>query len=143
MAVLNSVQTMIDAIYPVGSVYLTIDDSFDPNVKFGGSWSLIQSGRSLQTTNTGGGQLIEAGLPNITSGEFYMGSYAAHSSLYGDIGPCFYQVGSHYAARAGNDGVKTDIPHARFDASQCSKIYGNSDTVQPPAYTVRAWLREA
>ena len=55
MAVLNSVQTMIDAIYPVGSVYLTIDDSFDPNVKFGGSWSLIQSGRSLQTTNTGGG----------------------------------------------------------------------------------------
>ena len=47
--------TMLDTIYPVGSVYLTIDDNFDPNEKFGGSWELIQSGRSLQTTDSGGG----------------------------------------------------------------------------------------
>lgn len=36
MAVLNSVQTMIDAIYPVGSVYITMDASFDPAAKWGG-----------------------------------------------------------------------------------------------------------
>ena len=55
MAKLLDFDTMLDAIYPVGSVYLTIDDNFDPNEKFGGSWKLIQGGKSLQTTDSGGG----------------------------------------------------------------------------------------
>lgn len=30
-----------------------------------------------------------------------------------------------------------------FDASRCSSIYGNSDTVQPPAMTVRYYIKAA
>ena len=44
-----------DTIYPVGSVYLTIDDNFDPNEKFGGSWSRIEDGRFLEACSAGGG----------------------------------------------------------------------------------------
>lgn len=34
-------------LYPVGSVYLSILDSFDPNTAFGGTWELVGSGRYL------------------------------------------------------------------------------------------------
>lgn len=132
----------IDAIYPVGSVYLTIDSGFDPNVKFGGVWSLIQSGRSLQTTNTGGGQLIEAGLPEISGAHLY--SFGVKDTPYVGTG-CFKQTrlnteGNYWAGFNGN---YAEYAALRFNASDSNPIYGKSNTVQPPAYTVRAWLREA
>lgn len=34
----------LDIIYPVGSIYTTVDDNFNPNTAFGGRWSQINSG---------------------------------------------------------------------------------------------------
>lgn len=47
-------------IYPVGSVYVSVNSSFDPNTSFGGTWVRIQdrfllaSGSSYTNGNTGG-----------------------------------------------------------------------------------------
>lgn len=39
----------LDTFYPVGSYYETSDTSFDPNVSFGGTWSLVTAGRWHRT----------------------------------------------------------------------------------------------
>lgn len=78
------------------------------------------------------GTVKEAGLPNIT-GEIngHFGSSVAYGtgSLFTSIG------GSRY--RATPDGTGGEAFFAAFiSASRSSPIYGNSDTVQPPALTL-------
>lgn len=77
-------------------------------------------------TNYTGIKNMAAGLPNIT-GTFQAGNE------YGDVTQytgAFYatNVDGHTAWK-GNSYPKV----AGFDASRCSQVYGNSDTVQPPA----------
>lgn len=72
------------------------------------------------TTNVNAvGELVEAGLPNITGSHRYGGYYDG----------AFYSEGS-YGGGWDSDG-STNL--TRFDASRCSPIYGNSNTVQPQA----------
>lgn len=105
----------------------------------GGTWELLPSGKSLQTTDSGAGKLIEAGLPNIT-GSVGENDGTLRRGLSGDFTGSFKRgVGnSRYSGSfSGQTGYVLE-----FDASRCSPIYGNSNTVQPPAYTVFAWLRK-
>lgn len=37
----------LETLYPVGSVYTTVDDNFDPNASFGGVWSQVDNGDFL------------------------------------------------------------------------------------------------
>ena len=32
----------VDIIYPIGSLYITTDTSFNPNIKFGGTWARLE-----------------------------------------------------------------------------------------------------
>lgn len=111
-------------------------------------------GRVLQGADTVIGELIEAGLPNITgsykstneragipraltlNGAFSQGSNVSnYSSNYNRESK--FTDGIYFNASKGEtktDGTikGTDEPH----------VYGNSDTVQPPAFTVR-WIIKA
>lgn len=46
-------KSLLDFIYPIGSIYYTIDDSFDPNEYWGGTWEEINDkfiyGTSVKT----------------------------------------------------------------------------------------------
>lgn len=121
--------------YPVGSIYITIDYSFDPSNYFGGTWARLGAGRTLWTSTTAGqgGNTIAAGLPNIT-GQFTTGAYAT-----GTMSGAFEDAGTTAKGASGTDGRK----NATFDASRSSSIYGNSTTVQPPAIVVYMWKRTA
>ena len=70
-------------------------------------------------------EMVEAGLPNITSGSGIAGLYA------GNDGP----GGAFNAKTQTNMGVSStsNIATLTFDASRSSAIYGKSDTVQPQA----------
>ena len=69
------------------------------------------------------GQSVEAGLPNITGG--------FQGDLLAPVG-AFYGNGTVSGnATAGGDG--NSDTQFKFDASRSNPIYGNSDTVQPPA----------
>ncbi len=73
------------------------------------------------------GDLVEAGLPNIT-GTFYMGKSGQAQNGSGTTG-AFYNAGTATpgnSAQAGGDTVKFG-----FKASNSSSIYGKSETVQP------------
>lgn len=76
------------------------------------------------TTITNIGDLVEAGLPNITG--------TVHSDYPGNFQGAFY---IYRDAVTGNGGSGTDCV-AGFDASRSSSIYGNSSTVQPQAIKV-------
>lgn len=48
-----SIASMVDTFYPVGSYYETSDTSFDPNVSWGGTWSLESAGKVHISAGTG------------------------------------------------------------------------------------------
>lgn len=95
-------------------------------------------GRVLQGADTAG-EYKEAGLPNITGstnprdvmllwGEGWTGNTGAFKNSYSMSK--VYSSGSALDSRGALD----------FDASLSNAIYGNSDTVQPPAMTVKYYI---
>jgi len=127
--------SLLEALYPVGSVYITTNATCPLSTLIAGStWVAVGSGRVLQGADSdhNAGTTIEAGLPNIT----------------GTIGGCCdtghtsgaFQISSDCGNFNGGPYIQEDIT---FDASRSSSIYGNSTTVQPPAYVVNIFERTA
>ena len=87
--------------------------------------------------STTSGEEKEAGLPNIT-GKFYHDTNAT-SSLSG----AFFSYTRGSSQNLKNDDAAKNSGYVSFDASKSNPIYGNSDTVQPPALVVNIWKRTA
>ena len=136
MTKLATLEATLEAIYPVGSVYATIDDNFDPNVSFRGTWERIKPGHTLWSADSGGGQYLAPGLPNIYGN---VGAVLNYENLNVYTGPFKQKV------KAGSwTSGHYQFDHLIFDASLCSKIYKNNfDTVRPPSFVVNVWLRTA
>ena len=93
-------KTIFDLVYPVGSIYETDNEGFDPNTSFGGTWERIKGkvivgvdkeDGAFDTVGKTGGEknhtLIESELPKITGG----------FSLHGDAGGTIvYDVAGHF-----------------------------------------------
>lgn len=62
----NNDLVTIDKIYPIGSVYISLDPAFNPTNNFIGTWNLIDSGYILQSTKTASVVGTTAGKKNIT-----------------------------------------------------------------------------
>lgn len=134
------------AAHPVGSIYQTISPE-NPSVTFGGgTWEKIAQDRVLMGASDThpAGTTVEAGLPNIT------GSFDSRGNsimYYGVVGGSRGAFSTNKAS--GNKNGSYDVNSAKivadditsFDASRSSSVYGNSDTVQPPAYFTYTWLR--
>jgi len=88
------------------------------------------SGRFLQPSSSPVTK-IEAGLPNITG---VVGAIGASGAAYSGA---FY-----YHSRGGvlSNSGEADY-NAGFNAANCSSIYGNSTTVQPPSQGVHVCIR--
>lgn len=61
--------SFIDIIYPIGSIYETLDESFNPNTSFGGDWERIE-GRFL------------FGAGNLTATPNSINSYGELNAIY-------------------------------------------------------------
>ena len=72
--------------------------------------------------------ILQPGLPNIT-GYIANNGHAAFSSASGAFA-------NTYDKSRSSDGAANDGGTYTFDASRCSSVYGNSNTVQPPAYSL-------
>lgn len=91
---------------------------------------------------TTAGQYKEAGLPNIT-GNFNAQSLIDASNSQKPIysGALYYPETTEFVKKtpaANTDSTQRGIA---FDASMSNPIYGNSDTVQPPAATLRPFIK--
>ena len=95
------------------------------------------NGRYLRVDSTPG-QIIEAGLPNITGS----GASIRWIDNVKDDGAYVYKRDVSYGrqfALSGNNGGWDSFSFI-FDASKSNPIYGKSDTVTPLTYTVRAYI---
>lgn len=119
----KAIPTILQTIYPVGSIYIGTMETC-PLAALFGTWTLKSTGRVLQGSDSehAAGTTIAAGLPDHRhsvataetpdgTGRLVLGSGGGSSTYY-----------SAYA-------------------SASSSIYGNSTTVQPPAYVVNIWER--
>lgn len=130
--------TILEALYPVGSIYITTANTCPLSTLISGStWELVSSGRVLQGADSGhvAGTTIEAGLPNI-KGSTGGTSYANRVPV---SGPFYLDTATTTQASSGS----TNPRNVHFDASRANPIYGNSTTVQPPAYVVNIYRRTA
>ena len=51
-------QINVDLIYPIGSLYITTDTSFNPNIKFGGTWARLEGDVYLKNVPSSSSQPI-------------------------------------------------------------------------------------
>lgn len=137
----TAIGVLLSNLYPVGSLYITTNNSATcplASLISGSTWALVEANKALWTSNRNGNTTINAGLPNIT----------------GNIRPSVENTGSDYADGAFNRsavsitavsaGFQTrNASNYNFDASRSNSIYGSSSTVQPPAYRVNVWRRTA
>ena len=136
-----AVKTAILRAHPIGSYYLT-EGTENPQDFIGGGWQKLTGRYVLQCSDDShkAGTTVQAGLPNIkgqTNNAIQTFSWA--SSINAGIGAIVTTpVGNEMAGTHGTGygGVWID-----FDASKSNSIYGNSDTVQPPARIVNVWKR--
>ena len=133
-----------DKVYPIGSIYMSAStDEVCPLEKLGiGKWINLKEfvgDTVLQifsgSNNRKPGSLVPAGLPNIT------GAFNCDSKSRGASGAFWlYNTAS---IRDSYSSTYDTLTEYHFDASRVNGIYGNSDTVQPPAYVVNVWQRVA
>lgn len=132
------INDVLAALYPVGSIYIGTQSTCPlASLISGSTWTKIPGDKVLQSSssNHAANTTIAAGLPNITG---------SIDKIDVDMtcGGAFYQSnpgsGWNVEGTSGSDRRK-----ANFDASRVSSIYGNSSTVQPPAYVVNVWRRTA
>lgn len=62
----SNTHTIADYIYPVGSLYMTINPDFSPSSEWGGSWELLDSGLLLKTASGNPGNITGSNTVNIT-----------------------------------------------------------------------------
>lgn len=135
--------TILNRIFKVGFLYLDTENSATcpiadliPN----STWELLPKDKALWTGDgTNANTTINAGLPNIiATGGSYMSGLSGTDASAGAISRTSGS-GTGYRLDSGGGNYFNET----FDASQSNAIYGNSTTVQPPAYVVNIWRRTA
>ena len=137
------VKSILSSLYPVGSLYITTNNSATcplASLISGSSWSLVAADKALWTSNRNGNTTINAGLPNIY-GTFGSGCMMNWQDSYAS-GAFFRATLSQNPQNAGGTDGGSNVGIG-FQASRSNSIYGNSSTVQPPAYRVNVWRRTA
>ena len=132
-------------VYPVNSLYITLNNTNPSSVLGFGTWTQVGSGRVLQgadSTHTAG-STINAGLPNITGQINTNGTYGfdTFTSSSGAFSNSTNQ--QKWRASTINSTISGASYQLNFSAKNCNSIYGASTTVQPPAYCVIIWRRTA
>ena len=101
-------------------------------------------GRFLQGSSNAG-IFVDAGLPNITGRLNLACDNASHASGF-NVAQSIVSLSSSKTNYFTHD-VSGSTTNGRYewllDASRSNAIYGNSDTVQPPAMTVRYYIKAA
>lgn len=145
----GGVVRLIDWIYPVGSVK-AFATGVDPNQIYRNqTWKKIAQGRVLMGADSShsAGSTAEAGLPNITGTSRPVIRSGGYPSMVDTVSGALYNDKSENGWMTTNVQKNADSRYTgaylNFDASRSNKIYGKSNTVQPPAYFVHFWQRTA
>lgn len=132
--------SILKQIYPIGAIYIGTSSTC-PMAALFGTWELVAKNKALWTGDgTNANTTIAAGLPNIT-GTVYNSNINEDMSMSGD--GCFSLTYKGQPESQGQGDGTGNTYNVLFNASRSNSIYGNSNTVQPPAYVVNVWRRTA
>ena len=144
-------ESILSMVYPVGSVYISVND-VSPAAFLGGTWEKISQGRVLQGAANGqaAGTAVEAGLPAayMPDGGFESIGLVNDNWTNQYTSGCF-GVGIRNGFAYGTDGgYGSDwrlgsYAYGLIDRTITGNCYGKSNTVQPPALLVNIWKRTA
>ena len=126
--------SILGKVYPTGSIYVSINNTtpfqdIDGRGTSFGTWTLIGQGKTLwgYDGSKTPGTNISAGLPSLPN----------HTHTY--TRSIWSNHGEHDPGSSHRGGDGTDTTSSTTWSSHA--IYGNSDTVQPPAVVVCFWQR--
>ena len=139
--------SLLELLYPVGAIYIGTCVSCPLAVLGVGTWQLIASDMVLQGAGTVGnaGDTVSAGLPNHKHYEFVSTSRGTskdsqtEQQLRNDMQVSSLWYGGYASYNMARNGDTADVGLSSNPIVQ--GIYGNSTTVQPPAYIVNIWER--
>jgi microcystin-dependent protein len=119
--------TLIDYLYPVGSVYITADNN-NPTTRLGGTWGQISEGRFIVGvgTETDADNVIKGFLPGDNAGVYTMTIDASN------IPPHFHYVANTDSAYA------QDAPTVTSETS----VIADAFAVASRAYTLRGSISQ-
>lgn len=119
------------------------NDPTSPASFIGGTWERIEDCTIWAASDTHpAGTKLEAGLPNIAAQVNDMLFSSSEPYITSDVfKPLFNGFINGYVSESGSSGVYRS--NVQLKASLGNSIYGNSTTVQPPAYCTYIWRRVA
>ncbi|MBR4106183.1 MAG: hypothetical protein IKK52_02650 [Alphaproteobacteria bacterium] len=137
--------SLLDVIYPIGSIYITTNSSCPLQALGVGTWELVGQDRVLQGAGLRGavGTTLSAGLPNIIATVRGTNRTDTGETTNGfkDFSGSFYatETIAHNVCATASGNYQTN--GLGFNAALSNPIYGNSATVQPDAYLVNIFRR--
>lgn len=131
----NKLSTLLQALYPVGSLYITANNSCPMAALIPGSqWQIVSRGRALWGGNgSNANTTIAAGLPNLDGNT--KTNYAGSNGVFAQT-----TSGQQWSGGRSDDKQGGNV---NFNARRYNSLYGSSGTVQPPAYVVNVYRRTA
>lgn len=134
------VSTLFLLMHPVGTPYISKNPT-SPAELYGGTWERIEDCTIWGASDScPAGTMLEAGLPDITGTQgtrFHVGCGESYGESY--TGAFQRGIETNWTF----SGVQKTGYVVNFAASLSNAIYGASDTVQPPAYSMYIWQRVA
>ena len=140
----TAVAGLLEAIYPVGSLYIGTQATCPMStVMSGTTWTLVSAGYALWTGNgqSGSGTTTNANYANAKANTTIAAGLPDHKhTVSKQYGTTDQASGDGIAGTSHNVGT---MNMTCGNASANNSIYGKSTTVQPPAYVVNVWRRTA
>lgn len=125
----------LNTIFPVGSIYQTVNNDFNPNNSLIGEWEEIENGLFLQASDSNAGEKVDAGLPTAT------GQFVGTMLINGRQSGAVVLLGNNKMVFQGGIDVAVISDTVSFEIGRDNSIFGKSDTVQPSALKVKMWRR--
>lgn len=125
----------IDDIYPIGSVYQTLDSTFNPSVRWGGTWSRLQGAFLVGATNPTDSTIYDDTATTVAASSYYTIPISLTS---GDVftvtlstgAKTMFEYGTSRSGGpwtyAGSD-VLWNAGNAAVTVVECSKWFGAAD----------------
>lgn len=125
-------QTWLNAIYPVGSIYMSVN-STNPGTLFGGEWTQIQdtfllaAGSSYTAGNTGGAASVTSGGTALTTNQIPAHTHGS-KSLTGYVQ--FRRIGATGNIFAGCSGIASNGGNGSADYNRITGTGDSTDSQQ-------------
>ena len=133
----NGIKSFLDAVYPVGSIYMSVKAT-NPGTLFGGTWAAIAQGRTLVGVNTSDNDFKT---PEKTGGEkthkLTIAEMPSHSHKYinGQTGSLSWADGGIWIG----DGTYTTVNFSDISSTGGNQSHNNLQ----PYFTCYIWKRTA